>query len=277
MNLAFNIDGNLLKYDDDLAEVTAVESELYRLAMFFDTSKSHYFYDLNFGNNSNNLVGKSGLEQSDLDLFVEELSSYMVSSGILLEYTIDAIIEGRHSIVLTLTGGGDEFVWRYSTQTGRLTFVEDQTPVTQASYLITSEVFPSNGSMTYAVDWMYQKCKEKNGINEFETEIEFSHRLFILDSSAGQGDLTSSYSISDFDHTLTLERVVTADKFFRMELWPTKQANLETTTNPYLMRASWLEPTEDLPSATGYSSTSSGSSSTNSGSSSDTGSNSGGY
>jgi len=261
MNLAFDTNGELLKYEGDLAEVTGIEAELYRFAMFFDTTRSHYLYDLNFGNNSSSLVGKSGIEQGDIDIFVDELSSHMISSGILLDYSIEASIEGRHSVLLTLTGGGDDIVWRYSTKNGRLTLVGEETIVTQSTFLITSEVFPSNGSMTYDVDWMYQKCKEKNGINEFETDIEFSHRLFILDNAADQGDLTLLYSISDFEHTLILETVVTADKFFRMDIWPTKQANLETTTNPYLMRASWQEAGQSSSSTNNTGSSSGGTSS----------------
>lgn len=241
MRLAFNTNGELLQEDNMLTDVSLIEAELYRFGMFFDTSQGNYPFDIQFGNNAPSLVGKSNISEDDLSLFIDSLKGYMISSGILTEYTIEGEFTGQHSITFYLRSNTQTIIWEYSTENGRLTRVLDQTPVTDASFIITSEIFKATGSRNYDINWIFDKCRKHNKISDLESDVEFVHRLFVLDSENEIGDLITAYTINDFNNELILNLTIREDKYLKFEVWPKEGATVETTTNPYLIRASWRE------------------------------------
>tara|TARA_Y100000034_G_scaffold133694_1_gene199901 strand:+ start:7209 stop:7949 length:741 start_codon:yes stop_codon:yes gene_type:complete len=246
MRLAFNTDGNLLKDGDNLEDVSKIEGELYRFGMFFDTPKGEYPFDVHFGNNAPSLVGKSNVTPEELDLFIDSLKNYMISSGILTEYSVEGEFMGVHTIRFSLRSNTQTIVWDFSTKNGRLVRVDKETPVTDASFIVTSEIFKSTGSRTYDVKWIFDRCRENNKISDLETNVEFIHRLFVLDGTDEMGDLVTRYTINEFDKELILNFTIYPDKYLKFEVWPKQGATLETTTNPYLIRASWKEPTGEI-------------------------------
>tara|TARA_R100000152_G_C6774141_1_gene201793 strand:- start:832 stop:1575 length:744 start_codon:yes stop_codon:yes gene_type:complete len=241
-NLAFNEFGDVLTTDDGaLAEVTPVESEMSRFQMFFDTPVGSYFYDGNFGNNELDVLGKVDLNTSNLITFKDELLEHMAASNLLAEFDVNVDYLAKDTLTITMEGAGntnaDEIItWNYLTRTGRLSQVENATPVKEYSFMIHSHTWKSTGDVTYNIASVIAKAKEINGISGIEDAV-WKHRLYVDgETIETPGRLTTDYEFNDIAETITLYMPVIVDKYIRIELWPSNKAALEATTNPYLMR-----------------------------------------
>ena len=53
---------------------------------------------------------------------------------------------------------------------------------------------------------------------------------------ADEGELCIHYEFNDIDEQLFLYTAVAPESYFKLEIWPAETANLEATSNPYLMR-----------------------------------------
>tara|TARA_B100000131_G_C18097859_1_gene604762 strand:- start:868 stop:1587 length:720 start_codon:yes stop_codon:yes gene_type:complete len=236
MNLRFNKQGDIDLIDGKLNNVEELEAELGRFLMFFDTRRGAYKYSLPFGNNSESLVGLSGVEMNDLLLFNEQLTEYMEASDLFSDFDIVANFIDAHTIQLELVGGTlDPIKWNYSTKNGRLTEVQEMTPDTEFTFVIHSREWKSTGSITYSIMEDINKLKEINDIGLYD-ELSLSHRLFILDEPGGSKQSIETYEVNDIAATLDISPPVAEGKWIRIELWPSNMANIETTSNPYLMR-----------------------------------------
>tara|TARA_B100001250_G_scaffold413178_1_gene446464 strand:+ start:1781 stop:2512 length:732 start_codon:yes stop_codon:yes gene_type:complete len=240
MNLRFNKQGDIDVVDASLGlslnDVEDLEAEISRFFLFFDTKRGGYKYSLPFGNNSDSLVGLSGVEMSDVLIFNEQLNQYLESSDLFSDFTIVADFIDQQTIKLELLGGNvDPITWKFSTKTGRLTKIQEMTPDKEFTFVIHSREWKSNGSITYSILDDINKLKEINDIGLYE-ELLLSHRLFIMNEAGGTQQQIETYQINDIAGTLDISPPPGLEKWIRIELWPSNMANLEATSNPYLIR-----------------------------------------
>ena len=235
MNLKFDTTGDIAMDSHGIEDVTLFSSEIARFALFFDCKRGAYKYDSHFGNNSDNLVGRSGITAADIQLFNVELNEYLEASGLLADAEVAVDFIDEQTLQVVIVGGGGETSYRYSTSKGRLyeTAVDD--PTTEHTHIIHSEDIVVTGSK-YDISGFMNKLKEINNIGKYET-VEFSYRLIKMQDDI-EGDIvdSNSYYINAFDQTLTLEYNYTQNDRIRLQGWPTETGSIESTDNPYLMR-----------------------------------------
>ena len=239
MKLRFDEYGDIkLDSAGHLSDVDSVEAEMGRFQMFFDTPLGSYLYDGNFGNNALEVIGLTEVTSEDLQEYARSLREHLVSSNLLSEYTINADFLGKDSLRVDLTSVGtrDVITWEYKTKTGRLSEVRDVTPVTEYNFEIYKEVIKATGAMEYDINHIISKAREVNAINKYD-DVQWKHRLYInMISPADEGDLNIHYEINDIENILYFYTPVMEGTYIRLEIWPATSANLEATSNPYLMR-----------------------------------------
>ena len=235
MNLKFNTIGDISTDENGLEDVSLFDSEISRFALFFDCVRGGYKYNRQFGNNSDNLVGRSGITPADIQLFNEELNNYLEASNLLMNASVAVDFIDDQTLEVVIVGGGGQTSFRYSTSKGRLYEVAVNDPTTEHSHIIHSEDILITGP-TYDISSFINKLKEINLIGKYDV-VELSYRVIKLQDDL-EGDIVSStsYYINDFEQTLTLEYDYLQGDRIRLQGWPTETSSIESTTNPYLMR-----------------------------------------
>ena len=244
MNLKFDQFGDI-ETDElgNLSDVSPLKAEMGRFQMFFDTPRGNYFYSSEFGSNEMDIIGKVDIDTSDLTNFKEDLIDHLAASGVASEFNINVDFLQRDALTVTMEGPeisdtNPPAVWNYYTRTGRLSLVEDVTPSTEYSHQIHVHTWKATGDITYDISHIIRKAKEINNMSDLQV-ANWKHRLYINGEIFEEpGTLSIHYEFDDINEKLNLYTPVIEGKYIRLEIWPAEKANLEATTNPYLMRKS---------------------------------------